>query len=171
MSNSPERRPIPPVPDFARLFNDNPVAGAKLRDWLRHLMDGFVGKPAPHRKTHQGFIDDAQAGGFGGDGMFSEDDPETLTLGGTADPGDPKLGAVAIDHVHPLDLGGLEDLVDIAVDPIYGLLTTDPKLQALLEQILFGLGDLAELLLAAKTAASAAAGDDEALVIALHGGM
>lgn len=117
-------------------------------EWFRY--DSLPGK---HGLTHMGGDDSVAGAGL----------PQPVGPPGT-DPqrGDPHLGFSPHDHIHELNLGPLEDLLGIDVDPIYGLATTDPKLQKALEDILFALYDIIQLEMEqTATAAASSSGDGD----------
>ena len=164
MPNEPGRRYPDSVPPFATMFRSDPQAGEALENWLKKLLYGIVGTPTPHAKTHMGVIGQPLANLFGGDGLVSEDTPQPVTFGIAGSAGDPTTGVPASDHVHELDLQGLEKLLLAFKNGI--LQISDEKTRDLLEGLLLDLKELQDLLLGAETAAEA----DRSVVLSLDGG-
>lgn len=119
-------------------------------EWFRY--DSLPGK---HGLTHMGGDDSVAGAGL----------PQPVGPPGTLPQrGDPHIGFSPHNHIHELDLGPLDTLLDVAVDIPYGLLVTDPKLQDALQEIALQLSDVAQLLLeqedGAVATASSGDGDD-----------
>ena len=123
-----ERRPIPPLPNLARLSEDR--RWRTLEDWLRHLFDSYSGSPSPHASTHLPAGLDALATAA----------PAALTPGAA--------GAVGVaesfprsDHVH--DMSAFSTLssssgLDLGVEAEpsgNALIVEDPYLNQMLEEI------------------------------------
>ena len=116
-------------------------------------MEGSL--PGKHGKTHMG----------GDDSVAYTALPEPVGPSGTLPKrGNPHLGFSPGDHIHALDLGSLEDLLYVDIDPIYGVAVTDKKLQALLENILFALYDILQIELEQATASASSSSDGDEIL-------
>lgn len=116
-------------------------------EWFRY--DSLPGK---HGLTHMGGDDSVAGAGL----------PQPVGPPGTLPQrGDPHLGFSPHNHIHELDLGPIDTLLDVAVDIPYGLLVTDPKLQDALQEIVLQLTDVGQLLLEQESTATVASGDGD----------
>jgi hypothetical protein len=146
-----------------QLLPSPPKEGAPLKDVVEYIkkLPGFLSQiadnqddlsrmlwfqtdslPGKHGLTHMGGDDS-----IAGDGIVQPVGPP----GTDGTRGDPHLGFSPHNHIHELDLGPLEDLLDLDGDPVYGTFVTDNKLRRLLEMVYLALLDLEAMFVNRKT--------------------
>lgn len=83
--------------------------------WAKKIHEAHFGHPHPHAASHLREVGVP-------DSLGSSEDPEPVSFGAEADPGDPRGGYAAADHVHPLDadLEALEGLAGVETMELNG---------------------------------------------------